>query len=173
MSDDKPGEPADDRLGPDAKTIINAPKPEKRPLGANEYAMQRPAAARSDGSPATPTDRTIVLGSTQPKSPASATIIGQAPKKRPTMPGINVTPTPAPATVLLASQEPTPSPPTTMPNGTPLPQPLGRATVASSGRARRPSEGPSGIAPRSAWDTPSGISPGGTPGTPDSGDATG
>src|SRR5258708_2518221 len=59
-----------------------------------------------------------------------------------------------------------------MPNGTPVPQHVPQGTVASSGRARRPSEGPSGIAPRSAWDTPSGIvpgsAPGSTPGTPPS-----
>ncbi|HEX5061653.1 MAG TPA: protein kinase [Kofleriaceae bacterium] len=176
MSDDKPGKPADDpRLGPDAKTIINAPRPAARPSG--EYAVSRPTDARMETG-AKPTDRTIV---SSPKPAAvNATMIGApGPKKRPTMPGINVTPTApsaAPPTVILSSSEPTPIPaPPTMPQGTPVPQPVaaqGRATIASSGRARRPSEGPSGIAPRSAWDTPSGIvpgsAPGSTPGTPPS-----
>ncbi len=169
MSDDKPGKPADERLGPDAKTIIGADKPiEKRP---GEYAMTRPRAEGSSG----PSERTVVLGQRQQASAAvNATMIGAGTqKKRPTRPGINVTPTPspgeAPPTVIIASQEPTP-PPTTWPSSTPAPQPApGNVTVASSGRARRASEAPSGIAPLSAWDAPSGISPGSTPGTPPSG----
>src|SRR5262245_47382453 len=170
MSDDKPGKPADDqRLAPDAKTIINAPRPAARPSG--EYAVSRPTDARMETG-AKPTDRTI--GNAPKPAAVNATMLGApGPKKRPTMPGINVTPTApsaAPPTVII-TQEPTPMPaPPTMPQGTPVPQPVaqGRATVASSGRARRPSEGPSGIAPRSAWDTPSGIVPPSTPGTPPS-----
>ncbi|HEY5924092.1 MAG TPA: protein kinase, partial [Kofleriaceae bacterium] len=166
MSDDKPGKPADERLGPDAKTIINAPKPEQ-PKRPGEYVMQRPPDARE--TVARPTDRTVV---TVPKPSINATMLGGQPTpkaKRPTMPGINVTPTAQPPTVIVASQEPTPVPaPPTMPNGTPVPQAVPHVTVASSGRARRPSEGPSGIAPRSAWDTPSGIMDDSTPGTPPS-----
>jgi eukaryotic-like serine/threonine-protein kinase len=140
MSDDKPGKPGDERLGPADKTIITRDK------RASEYAISRP-----------PDSRTAV----------NATMLGQAvPKKRPTMPGINVTPQ-APTVIV---KEPTAPP--TLPNGTPMPQPVPNVTVASSGRARRASEAPSGIRPASAWDTPSGIipdsSPGSTPGTPPS-----
>ncbi|HEY5945815.1 MAG TPA: protein kinase, partial [Kofleriaceae bacterium] len=169
MSDDKPGKPADERRAPDAKTIISGHKPElpKRP---GEYVMTRPPDGRFDTTPlASHPDRTIV---NPPKSSAvNATMIGQpAPKaKRPTMPGINVTPTaptPQPATVIVASQEP--APPTTWPSSTPMPMPTANPTVSGSGRARRQSEAPSAITSRSAWDTPSGVVPGSTPGTPPS-----
>jgi len=193
MTDDKPGKPPDERVAPDAKTIIGAQRSHDRRPG--EYAITRPADARSDLVHAAPEDRTVVGARAQQNASVNAaTMIGApAPKKRPTMPGINVTPLPAsqapegtaPPTVVLASQEPTP-PPNQWPSSTPLPQPVmapvvapvlanPAATVASSGRAaraRRSSEAPSGIS-HSAWDTPSGISPGSdpgsTPGTPPSG----
>jgi eukaryotic-like serine/threonine-protein kinase len=167
MSDDKPGKPADERSAPDAKTIIAGQRAQERRPG--QYAITKP------------TDRTVVPTGASSAS-LNATMLGQAtPKKRPTMPGINVTvtpPTPQPATaptIVVASQEPTPTTPSTWPSSTPMPQPAIAAvpanpsrTVASSGRARRQSEAPSGIAPASAWDTPSDISPGSTPGTPPS-----
>jgi serine/threonine protein kinase len=146
MSDDKPGKPANERLGPTDKTIVTGGADKPR----GEYGVVRPPDARQ-----------TILGQPLPG------------KKRPTTPGINVTPT-APATAILAPPEdatPIPAPPT-MPNGTPVPQPVPNVTVASSARARRASEGPSGIAPRSAWDAHSsvGSSPGSAPG---SGDPTG
>jgi serine/threonine protein kinase len=155
MSDDKPGKPADERLGPADKTIVKGSA--EKPRG--EYGITRPPDARQ-------------------------TILGPSPvpgKKRPTTPGINVTPTPSaagtqPPTVILAPpDEVTPQPPT-MPNGTPVPQPVPNVSAASSARARRASEGPSGIAPRSAWDAHSnvGSAPGSGPGSsPGSGDPTG
>jgi hypothetical protein len=142
-------------------------KPGKRDKRPSEYAVSRP-----------PDARTVVSGQKPPSASVSATMLGQpTPKKRPTMPGINVTPIPsassAAPTVVITSPEP--SPPSTWPSSTPMPQPVSNATVASSGRARRQSEAPSGIAPRSAWDTPSAVSavsavssPGSTPGTPPS-----
>jgi eukaryotic-like serine/threonine-protein kinase len=155
MSDDNRGKSGDERLGPADKTIINPPK-EKRPLGAGEYAITRPADARMDTRSVPPPMKS---------SAVNATMIGQPapvkPTKRPTMPGINVTPQ-AP-TVIIAAE---PTPPTSMPNGTPVPQPVANVTVASSGRARRQSEAPS-VGP-SAWDTPSGIMADSTPGTPPS-----
>jgi serine/threonine protein kinase len=154
MSDDKPGKPAEGSA-PDAKTISAGRAQDRRP---GEYVITKP------------NDRTIVGTS----NAVNATMLGQAtPKKRPTMPGINVTPTPSPpsaATVVLASDEPTPTPtPQTWPSSTPMPLPAiapvpanAPRTVVSSGRARRPSQ----------WDTPSSVgsdtTPGSTPGTPPS-----
>jgi serine/threonine protein kinase len=137
MSDDQRGKPDTN------KTIVGS-----GPRG--EYAH----------TPAKHEQRTIVIPGAEP-----------APKKRPTMPGINVTPTPQPQTIVaqpsMQPTGPTPNPPNTAPHGTPLPVPVAKQTIASSGRARRPSEGPSGIAPSSLWDTPSssGSSPGSAPGT--------
>src|SRR5262245_29522666 len=107
MSDDKPGKPADERLAPDAKTIIGA---QKRPLSASEYSYSRPQEAR-EAIPAAPTDRTIV-GKSAAGASARATMIGApGPSKRPTMPGINVTPNQP--TVIVAPEETVP--PSTMP----------------------------------------------------------
>ncbi|HSD90661.1 MAG TPA: protein kinase, partial [Kofleriaceae bacterium] len=151
----------------------------RRPLGPGQYAVSKPS------------DRTVVIPD-QPAPRKSPTMPGvnvtPEPPKRPTMPGAGVTPqpvvvsqpsaatiiskpavvTPPSATVVVAPQQPTPNPPTIPPNGTPLPQQV-PVTISGSSRARRSSEGPSGITPRSsAWDAPSGISPGSTPPTPPS-----
>jgi serine/threonine protein kinase len=158
MSDDKPGRPGEDRRDPDAQTVVSTPRAHeaKRPAAGSEYVVTRP-----------PDGKTIV-GDARARTPSvNATMIGQAaPNKRPTMPGINVTPTPAQPTVVVAALAQTP--PSVTPAGTPAPQPVADVTVSGAGRARRASEAPSGLAPRSAWDTPSSISPGSTPGTPPS-----
>ncbi|HUS31436.1 MAG TPA: protein kinase [Kofleriaceae bacterium] len=144
---------SDDNQGEEKKTIIG------QGPSAGRYAVSKPG------------DRTVVI----PNAAAAA------PRKSPTMPGVNVTPEPqkrppmvvmppSAATVVMAPQQPTPAPPVVA-TGTPLPQPVANPTMASSGRARRSSEAPSGVMPRSAWDSPSGISgisPGSTPGTPPS-----
>src|SRR4051794_20196444 len=107
---------SDDQRGkPENKTIVGSGRGDFPPTPKHEQ-------------------RTIMIPGAEP-----------APKKRPTMPGINVTPTPQPQTIVaqpsMQPSGPTPKPPNTSPQGTPLPVPVAQQTIASSGRARRPSEG--------------------------------
>ncbi|NVB84141.1 MAG: hypothetical protein HOV81_37545, partial [Kofleriaceae bacterium] len=140
------------------KTILGtSPVPEKQP-SPGQYIVTKP------------NDRTIVggMGGGRPATPSTpaATVVA---KPQGGGGGVVVTPPAAATVVLQPGGEPMPAPPV-VPNGTPLPQPV-PATVA--GRARRPSEGPSGIIPRSsAWDTHTPSTPGSDPGSDPNSDGT-
>jgi serine/threonine protein kinase len=110
-----------------SKTVIGTG--DRRP---GEYSLNRRDASGARPMLLAPNDKTVVIEDV-------------AVPQKPTQQGIQPVATkPTEKTIVLPqSAEPLPRPPVTMPQATPLPQPVPNVTVASSGRARRASEGPS------------------------------